>query len=81
MATVRKQAFKDTWNELYKNLYYNHHINLKARGKSPFIQYIKEDEWTAVVKTFAAMCELDGYSVSDMIDCKIKKRFPQETSN
>ena len=72
--TIDKQ-YGAVWNELYKNLYYNHHINLKARGKSPFIQYIKEEEWIYVIKTFAALCEDYGYSSSDMIDCKVKRTY------
>ena len=72
--TIDKQ-YGAVWNELYKNLYYNHHINLKARGKSPFIQYIKEEEWIYVIKTFAALCEDYGHSSSDMIDCKVKRTY------
>ena len=73
-VTVGKQ-YGTVWNELYKNLYYNYHINLKARGDKNFIKYIKEEEWIYVIKTFAALCEDYGYSSSDMIDCKVKRTY------
>ena len=73
-ATIGKQ-YGTVWNELYKNLYYNYHINLKARGDKNFIKYIKEEEWIYVIKTFAALCEDYGYSSSDMIGCKVKRTY------
>ena len=45
------------WSELYDELLYGHHINLKKRGKAPYIQHIKEDEWGSVVSVFTSMCE------------------------
>ena len=75
LATTIGKQYGTVWNELYKNLYYNYHINLKARGDKCFIKYIKEEEWIYVIKTFAALCEDYGYSSSDMIDCKVKRTY------
>lgn len=72
--TIGKQ-YGAVWNELYYNLKYKYHIDLKARGNKNFIQYIKEEEWIYVIKTFAALCEDYGYSSSDMIDCKVKRTY------
>ena len=73
-ATIGKQ-YGAVWNELYHNLKYKYHIDLKARGDKQFIKYIKEEEWIYVIKTFAALCEDYGYSSSDMIDCKVKRTY------
>ena len=72
--TIGKQ-YGSVWNELYHNLKYKYHIDLKARGDKQFIKYIKEEEWIYVIKTFAALCEDYGYSSSDMIDCKVKRTY------
>ena len=50
------------WNELYRQLYYKHGISLKARGGSPYTQWIKEDEWHNVIESFCAICEAYGVS-------------------
>jgi hypothetical protein len=54
------------WNELYKQLKNKYHMDLKARGKQPWIQYVKEDEWNNVIKCFSALCEYYNQSPSDM---------------
>lgn len=59
--------YAELWNELYRNLQYKYSIALKMRGKSPYIQHIKENEWDKVIKTFSALCEAYGYSPTDMI--------------
>ncbi len=58
------------WNELYKELLYKHHIDVKSRngGKKPWIENIKENEWKLVMKTFSAMCDKYGFSSSEMIN-------------
>ena len=75
LATTIGKQYGSVWNELYHNLKYKYHIDLKARGDKQFIQYIKEEEWIYVIKTFAALCEDYGYSSSDMIDCKVKRTY------
>lgn len=52
------------WNELYKELSYKHHISLKQRGEAPYIQYIKESEWSQVQKGLIAVCERNQINVT-----------------
>lgn len=54
------------WNELYQNLYYQYSISVKARGGSPYIQHIKENEWGKVIKTFSAICTSNDISPSEI---------------
>ena len=75
LSQIIGKQYGAVWNELYHNLKYKYHIDLKARGDKQFIKYIKEEEWIYVIKTFAALCEDYGYSSSDMIDCKIKRTY------
>ena len=58
--------YGELWNELYKQLKNKYHMDLKARGKQPWIQYVKEEEWNNVIKCFSALCEYYGQSSSDM---------------
>jgi len=55
------------WYELYKELRYKHHIDVKLRGDKPYIQHIKENEWIKVVQSFSAMCESNNISPSDIL--------------
>ncbi len=66
LKTFTTPTYADLWNELYRNLQYKYGISLKQRGKSPFIQHVKESEWDKVIKTFSAMCEAYGQSPTDM---------------
>lgn len=66
LKTFTSLTYADLWNELYRNLQYKYGISLKQRGKSPFIQHVREDEWDKVLKTFSAMCEAYGQSPTDM---------------
>ena len=66
LASVTGNAFGQIWGELYKNLQYKYGICLKQRGGQPYLQWIKEDEWGKVKKTFCAMCEAYGQSPSEM---------------
>lgn len=69
---VRKLAqtahinYATLWNELYKQLKNKYHMDLKARGKQPWIQHVKEQEWNNVVKSFSALCKYYGQEPSDM---------------
>lgn len=66
-ALVHKQHGY-VWNDLYKELKYKHHIDVKLRGSRPYLQYIKEDEWSKVIQTFSALCEVNNISPSDIIN-------------
>ena len=52
------------WSKLYSELRYKHGIGLSQRGKSPYIQYVHEDEWPLVQQSLAAICEEYGISPS-----------------
>ena len=65
------------WSGLYSELKYKHRINLKKRGPAPYVQYIKDKEWPIVQKTFAAMCEAEGYEPSEIME---EKSFAQRAA-
>lgn len=68
LSLTTKIHYGKMYNELYRELSYKHHINLKNRGdKTPYIQYIKESEWKQVMSTFTAMCRKYGTTVEKMI--------------
>jgi hypothetical protein len=56
------------WNELYKQLKYKFHIDIKARGDKPYIEHFKENEWEFVMKTFSAMCIDNNISPTDILN-------------
>jgi hypothetical protein len=58
--------YGELWNELYKQLKNKYHMDLKARGKQPWIKYVKEEEWNNVIKCFSALCEYYGQTSADM---------------
>ena len=66
LAAVTGTQFSMMWNELYKNLQYKYQIDVKKRGKKPFLQWIQEHEWDKVLKVFCAMCEARNLSPTDM---------------
>lgn len=67
-ALIRKLAqktdmnYSDLWNQLFKELKYQYHIDIKARdnGRKPYVSKIRDDEYPMVFKVFAAMCEKYG---------------------
>lgn len=66
--------YGQAWNDLYKQLKNKYHMDLKARGKQPWIQHVKKEEWNNVVKSFSALCEYYGQEPSDMFcDLEIKE--------
>lgn len=66
LASKTKTYYGTLWNELYKNLQYKYGICLKQKGGKPYLQWVKETEWSNVIKTFCAMCEAYGQSPSEM---------------
>lgn len=66
LAAVTGIPFGNLWNELYKNLQYKYSICVKQRGGTPYIQWIEEEEWESVIKTFCAMCEAYEQSPTEM---------------
>lgn len=73
-AAMRRLAGKSRhytgtlYNQFYRQLLYKHGIMIRARGKAPYLQYIKEDEWDKVIQTFSAMCESYNVSAAEMFD-------------
>lgn len=66
-------GYGKVWNELYKQLKNKYHIDLQNRGKQPWLQYVKEDEWQCVIKSFSALCEYYETDVNEMFnDLKIE---------
>lgn len=61
-------GYANVWNELYKELKYKHHIDLKQRGNSPYLNHINGNEWEKVFQSFAAMCEARGTTAAEMIN-------------
>lgn len=73
MANVRGVPIGQVWKELYDELLYGYHINLKARGGKPYIAHIRKEEWANVVKVFTAMCEKRYLNTADILrKAKIK---------
>lgn len=66
LAQTAHLQYGNLWNELYKQLKNKYHIDLKARGKQPWIQYVEEAEWNCVIKSFSALCKYYGQEPSDM---------------
>ena len=54
------------YNMVYNELLYKHGISLKARGKKPWIQYLKENEWSKLYQSVAALCESNNVRVSEL---------------
>lgn len=66
LAAVTGIPFGNLWNELYKNLQYKYGICVKQRGDRPYIQWVEEEEWESVIKTFCAICEAYEQSPTEM---------------
>jgi len=66
IANTVHTKYAYVWKDLYEELLYKHGIGLKMRGKSPYIQYVKENEWKFVIQSLAAICEDKNISVSNV---------------
>lgn len=80
-AGIRKLAastgtrFGDMYKELYKNIEYSHKIYLNSRMErdksrkknASCLDYVKDNEWAKILKTFCAMCEAYEKSPNDMM--------------
>lgn len=66
-------GYGKVWNELYSQLKNKYHMDLQSRGKQPWIQHVKEDEWKCVIKAFSALCEYYETDVNEMFhDLKVE---------
>ena len=68
MASSLNEPYAVLWKELYNELLYKQHMNLAARGKRPYIQHVKDDEWNQVQLTLASICEDNGLNFSEVIE-------------
>jgi len=68
LAATSHQQVGYVWNNLYKELKYKHHIDVKLRGDKPYIEHVKENEWSKVMKSFSAICEDNDISPSDILN-------------
>lgn len=74
MAGLMGKDIGLVFDKIYKELYYNFHIDIKNRngGKEPYIENIREDEWPKVQKVMAAICEDKGVNFAKVVrDAKI----------
>lgn len=65
-SQITKRYFGAVWNDLYKELLYKYGINLKRRGKSPYLDHIKENEWKYLLQSFSAICESENINIKDL---------------
>ena len=63
-------SFDVAFSMLYKQLSYRYGIDLKKRGdrKTPYIQYIKDDEWDKVQKVIVAILEKYNVNVKEFFE-------------
>lgn len=69
-ASTLHISFGVAFSMLYKQLSYRYGIDLKKRGdrKTPYIQYIKDDEWDKVQKVIVAILEKYGINVKEFFE-------------
>lgn len=67
IATKLNIPFGYPWKWLYDELRYKHNIGLSNRGKNPYIQWVREDEWPLVQQSLCAICEDKGLSPSKVM--------------
>lgn len=66
LAGISGQPYATMWNELYKQLRNKYHIDLKRRGKRPYISTVRKEEWGDLIKCFSALCQYYGQEPEDM---------------
>lgn len=69
-ASTLHISFGVVFSMLYKQLSYRYGIDLKKRGdrKTPYIQYIKDDEWDKVQKVIVAILEKYNVNVKEFFE-------------
>lgn len=75
LSSVTGIGFGKLWNELYKNLEYLYKIYLNSRMErdknrkknASKLDYVRDNEWAKILKTFCAMCEAYEKSPNDMM--------------
>lgn len=69
-ASTLHISFGVAFSMLYKQLSYRYGIDLKKRGdrKTPYIQYIKDDEWDKVQKVIVAILEKYNVNIKEFFE-------------
>lgn len=70
------------WNKLYSNLYHNCGISIpirKSRSKSR-LSYVKDEEWSSVLREAASLARLNGVDVVKCIGEENEKKIPKAAS-
>lgn len=69
-ASTLHISFGVAFSMLYKQLSYRYGIDFKKRGdrKTPYIQYIKDDEWDKVQKVIVAILEKYNVNVKEFFE-------------
>lgn len=69
-ASTLHISFGVAFSMLYKQLSYRYGIDLKKRGdrKTPYIQYIKDDEWDKIQKVIVAILEKYNVNVKEFFE-------------
>lgn len=68
LSNITGVYYAKLWNELYKQLKYKYHIDVKARTDKNYISTIKENEWEYVIKSFSSLCKHYGEEPADMFN-------------
>ena len=56
-AAKLRTSFQSAYAMLFTELLYKHGIGLKMRGKKPYVQWLKPEEYNKAYQSIAALCE------------------------
>ena len=59
-------SFQSAYAMLFNELLYKHRIGLKMRGKKPYVQWLKPEEYRKAYQSVAALCESCGVDTAEV---------------
>lgn len=59
-------SFQSAYAMLFNELLYKHRIGLKMRGKKPYVQWLKPEEYRKAYQSVAALCESCGLNTAEI---------------
>lgn len=59
-------SFQTAYALLFNELLYKHRISLKLRGKKPYVQWLKPEEYRKAYQSVAALCESCGVDTAEV---------------
>lgn len=59
-------SFQSAYAMLFNELLYKHRIGLKMRGKKPYVQWLKPEEYRKAYQSVAALCEACGVDTAEV---------------